>query len=197
MAALDLVCDDLVTKMTFSVRRARIDDIPRLRNVIEASVRGLQTEDYSAAQIDGALRSVYGVDSQLIADGTYFVAEQASENGPLIVGCGGWSKRRTLYGGDQYAGREDSLLDPERDGAKIRGFFVHPKWARRGIGGLILQVCEDAARSAGFTRLELGATLSGIAFYLAKGYVEVENEAVPLGSGETLRIVKMAKPLPA
>jgi len=197
MAALDLVCDDLVTKMTFSVRRARIDDIPRLRNVIEASVRGLQTEDYSAAQIDGALRSVYGVDSQLIADGTYFVAEQASENGPLIVGCGGWSKRRTLYGGDQYTGREDSLLDPERDGAKIRGFFVHPKWARRGIGGLILQVCEDAARSAGFTRLELGATLSGIAFYLAKGYVEVENEAVPLGSGETLRIVKMAKPLPA
>jgi GNAT superfamily N-acetyltransferase len=197
MAALDLVCDDLVTKMTFSVRRARIDDIPRLRNVIEASVRGLQTEDYSAAQIDGALRSVYGVDSQLIADGTYFVAEQASENGPLIVGCGGWSKRRTLYGGDQYAGREDSLLDPERDGAKIRGFFVHPKWARRGIGGLILQVCEDAARSAGFTRLELGATLSGIAFYLAKGYVEVENEAVPLGNGETLRIVKMAKLLPA
>jgi GNAT superfamily N-acetyltransferase len=199
LVCLDLVCNDndLVTKMTFSVRRATMDDIPRLRNVIEASVRGLQTEDYSAAQIDGALRSVYGVDSQLIADGTYFVAEQALANGPLIVGCGGWSKRRTLYGGDQYRGREDSLLDPKRDGAKIRAFFVHPKWARRGIGGLILQVCEDAARSAGFTRLELGATLSGIAFYLAKGYVEVENEAVPLGSGETLRIVKMAKPLPA
>ena len=156
-------------------------------------MRGLQAEDYSAAQIDGALRSVYGVDSQLIADGTYFVAEQASENGPLIVGCGGWSKRRTLYGGDQYTGREDSLLDATREGAKIRGFFVHPTWARRGIGGLILQVCEDAARTAGFTRLEMGATLSGIAFYLAKGYVEVENEAVPLGNGETLPIVKMAK----
>jgi GNAT superfamily N-acetyltransferase len=195
LVCLDLVCNDnnLVTKMTFSVRRATMDDIPRLRNVIEASVRGLQTEDYSAAQIDGALRSVYGVDSQLIADGTYFVAEQALENGPLIVGCGGWSKRRTLYGGDQYRGREDSLLDPKRDGAKIRAFFVHPKWARRGIGGLILQVCEEAARSAGFTRLEMGATLSGIAFYLAKGYVEVENEAVPLGNGETLLIVKMAK----
>ena len=204
MAVLDLVCldlvcndNDLVTKMTFSVRRATMDDIPRLRKLIEASVRGLQTEDYSAAQIDGALRSVYGVDSQLIADGTYFVAEQALENGLLIVGCGGWSKRRTLYGGDQYRGREDSLLDPKRDGAKIRAFFVHPKWARRGIGGLILQVCEEAARSAGFTRLEMGATLSGIAFYLAKGYVEVENEAVPLGNGETLRIVKMAKLLPA
>jgi len=204
MAVLDLVCldlvcndNDLVTKMTFSVRRATMDDIPRLRKLIEASVRGLQTEDYSAAQIDGALRSVYGVDSQLIADGTYFVAEQALENGLLIVGCGGWSKRRTLYGGDQYRGREDSLLDPKRDGAKIRAFFVHPKWARRGIGGLILQVCEEAARSAGFTRLEMGATLSGIAFYRAKGYVEVENEAVPLGNGETLRIVKMAKLLPA
>ena len=193
MAALDVVCDDLVTKMTFSVRRATIDDIPRLGKVIEASVRGLQAEDYSAAQIDGALRSVYGVDSQLIVDGTYFVAEQTSGKGSLIVGCGGWSKRRTLYGGDQYAGREDSLLDPTREGAKIRGFFVHPKWARRGSGGLILQVCEDAARTAGFTRLELGATLSGIAFYLAKGYVEVENEAVPLGNGETLPIVKMAK----
>ena len=188
-----MVCDDLVTKMTFSVRRATIDDIPRLGKVIEASVRGLQAEDYSAAQIDGALRSVYGVDSQLIVDGTYFVAEQTSGKGSLIVGCGGWSKRRTLYGGDQYAGREDSLLDPTREGAKIRGFFVHPKWARRGIGGLILQVCEDAARTAGFTRLELGATLSGIAFYLAKGYVKVENEAVPLGNGETLPIVKMAK----
>ena len=193
MAALDVVCDDLVTKMTFSVRRATIDDIPRLGKVIEASVRGLQAEDYSAAQIDGALRSVYGVDSQLIVDGTYFVAEQTSGKGSLIVGCGGWSKRRTLYGGDQYAGREDSLLDPTREGAKIRGFFVHPKWARRGIGGLILQVCEDAARTAGFTRLEMGATLSGIAFYLAKGYVKVENEAVPLGNGETLPIVKMAK----
>jgi GNAT superfamily N-acetyltransferase len=193
MAARDVVGVDLVTKMTFSVRKATMDDIPRLRNVIEASVRGLQAQDYSAAQIDGALRSVYGVDSQLIADGTYFVAEQASENDPLIVGCGGWSKRRTLYGGDQYAGREDSLLDPTREGAKIRAFFVHPEWARRGIGGLILQVCEDAARTAGFTRLEMGATLSGIAFYRAKGYVEVENEAVPLGNGETLPIVKMAK----
>src|ERR1035438_9890720 len=121
MAALDVVCDDLVTKMTFSVRRATIDDIPRLGRVIEASVRGLQAEACSAAQSDGALRSVYGVDSQLIVDGTYFVAEQTSGKGSLIVGCGGWSKRRTLYGGDQYAGREDSLLDPTREGAKIRG----------------------------------------------------------------------------
>lgn len=175
------------------VRRAIVQDIPRLQQIIEASVRGLQAGDYSPAQIEGALQSVYGVDSQLIADGTYLVAEPVSEAGSMIVACGGWSQRKTLYGGDQYAGREDSLLDPSRDAAKIRAFFVHPKWARRGIGSLILQACEDAARIAGFTRLEMGATLSGVAFYRAKGYVEVENQAVPLANGETLPIVKMTK----
>jgi GNAT superfamily N-acetyltransferase len=179
--------------MTFFVRRATADDTPRLRELIDVSVRGLQAEYYSAAQIEGALQSVYGVDSQLIVDGTYFVAEHTSRKGPAIVGCGGWSKRKTLYGGDQYAGREDSLLDPTRDAAKIRAFFVHPKWARRGIGSLILAACENAAIEAGFTRLEMGATLSGVAFYRTKGYVEVENQAVSLGHGEVLPIVKMAK----
>jgi GNAT superfamily N-acetyltransferase len=165
-----------------------------LREVIEASVRGLQAEDYSPAQIEGALKSVYGVDSQLIADGTYFVAEVTEiQSKPKIVACGGWSKRKTLYGGDQYAAREDSLLDPAQDAAKIRAFFVHPQWARRGIGGLILEACENAARDAGFTRLEMGATLSGVAFYKAKGYAAVENQEVPLGNGETLPIVRMAK----
>jgi GNAT superfamily N-acetyltransferase len=109
------------------------------------------------------------------------------------VACGGWSKRKTLYGGDQYAGREDSLLDPARDAAKIRAFFVHPIWARRGIGSLILEACENAAQEAGFTRLEMGATLSGMAFYRAKGYTAVENEDVRLGNGEVLPIVKMSK----
>ena len=181
--------------MSLSIRKAIVDDIPRLREVIEASVRGLQAEDYSPAQIEGALKSVYGVDSKLIADGTYLVAEEASHSGPVLVGCGGWSQRKTLYGGDQYSGREDALLDPSRDSAKIRAFFVRPEHARRGIGGMILQACEDAARTAGFTRLEMGATLSGVAFYKAKGYVEVENHAVPLGNGEVLPIVKMWKEL--
>jgi GNAT superfamily N-acetyltransferase len=178
--------------MTFLVRQAVAADVPRLRELIEASVRGLQTADYSAEQIEGALQSVYGVDSQLIADGTYFVAEKISAE-QLIVGCGGWSQRNTLYGGDQYAGREDSLLDPARDAAKIRAFFVHPQWTRRGIGGMILHACEDAAKAAGFKRLEMGATLSGVAFYKAKGYREVENQAVPLGNGQVLPIVKMSK----
>jgi GNAT superfamily N-acetyltransferase len=181
--------------MNVRIRKAMADDIPRLREVIEASVRGLQAEDYSPAQIEGALKSVYGVDSQLIADGTYLVAEEASPSGRVIVGCGGWSQRKTLYGGDQYSGREDALLDPSRDAAKIRAFFVRPERARRGIGGMILQACEDAARTAGFTRLEMGATLSGVAFYQAKGYAEVENQAVPLGNGEVLPIVRMWKEL--
>jgi GNAT superfamily N-acetyltransferase len=165
-----------------------------LRELIEASVRSLQAADYSPAQIEGALQSVYGVDSQLIADGTYLVAELSeSQCRPEIVACGGWSKRKTLYGGDQYAGREDSLLDPQHDAAKIRAFFVHPNWARRGIGSLILEACENAAAKAGFTRMEMGATLSGVAFYRAKGYAAAENQEVPLGNGESLPIVKMAK----
>ena len=182
------------TKTKIRIRKAIAADIPRLREVIEDSVRGLQAGDYSPAQIEGALQSVYGVDSQLIADGAYLVAEAIDSQGkPEIVGCGGWSKRKTLYGGDQYAGREDSLLDPSQHAAKIRAFFVHPKWARRGIGSLILEACESAALEAGFTRLEMGATLSGVAFYKAKGYAAVENQEVPLGNGELLPIVKMEK----
>jgi N-acetylglutamate synthase-like GNAT family acetyltransferase len=184
--------------MNIHIRKATAADVPRLREVIEASVRGLQAEDYSPTQIEGALSSVYGVDSQLIADGTYFVAEvldsqRPESQTPEIVACGGWSRRKTLYGGDQFAARDDSLLDPAHDAAKIRAFFVHPHWARRGIGGLILKACEDAAREARFTRLEMGATLSGVAFYKAKGYAELEKLETPLSNGETLSIVRMAK----
>jgi GNAT superfamily N-acetyltransferase len=175
----------------FRVRKAVAADVPILRELIEESVRGLQAADYSPAQIEGALKSVYGVDSQLIADGTYFVAESAGEE--TIVGCGGWSKRKTLYGGDQFSDREDSLLDPSCEAAKIRAFFIHPNWARRGIGSLILEACEDAARAGGFTCLEMGATLSGVAFYRAKGYAEIENQIVQLDKGNVLPIVKMAK----
>jgi GNAT superfamily N-acetyltransferase len=98
-----------------------------------------------------------------------------------------------LYGGDQFAGREDSLLDPARDAAKIRAFFVHPEWARRGIGGMILEACEAAAGAAGFRRLEMGATLTGVPFYRSKGYVELEAVEAPLGDGLTLPIVRMGK----
>ncbi|MGA2696971.1 MAG: GNAT family N-acetyltransferase [Terriglobales bacterium] len=172
-----------------TLRKAVAADVPILRALIEKSVRELQAEDYAARQLELALLKVYGVDSQLIEDGTYFVVE-AEE---LVVACGGWSKRKTLYGGDVWAGREDSLLDPKKDAAKIRAFFVHPEWVRRGIGGMILEACESAAKAAGFRRLEMGATLTGVEFYRVKGYAELEKLAVPLGDGEELPIVRMAK----
>jgi len=175
--------------MNLTLRQAVSDDIPVLWVLIDASVRGLQAADYTPAQIEGALESVYGVDTQLIADGTYYVVEAES----LIVGCGGWSKRRTLFGGDHWTGREDSLLNPERDAAKIRAFFVHPKWVRRGIGSMILEACEKAACAAGFTRLEMGATLTGVPLYRAKGYVALENLEVPLKNGESIVVIRMEK----
>jgi GNAT superfamily N-acetyltransferase len=180
--------------MKIRIRLAEAHDIPLLRELIEASVRGLQARDYSSAQLENALRTVYGVDTQLISDGTYFAAEETESPGEaLLVGCGGWSKRKTLYGGDQFAEREDSLLNPATDAAKIRAFFVHPAWARRGIGGMILEACELAAVAAGFRRLEMGATLTGVPFYRAKGYVELETAEVQLGDGLTLPIVRMGK----
>lgn len=175
------------------LRKAVAADIPRMRELIEASVRALQADFYTPRQIEGALKSVYGVDSQLVADGTYFAAEDTSSGSPMIVACGGWSQRKTLYGGDQFSGREDALLDPLNDAAKIRAFFVHPDWARRGIGGMILSACEEAARAAGFTRIEMGATLSGVAFYRAKGYADAEEQQVPLDDGVTLPILRMTK----
>ena len=179
--------------MNIQIRLALDHDIPVLEELIRASVRGLQAGDYSPEQLERALRTVYGVDTQLIADGTYFAAEETESARKMLVGCGGWSKRKTLYGGDQFAGREDSLLDPATEAAKIRAFFVHPAWARRGIGGRILEVCEEAAWAAGFWRLEMGATLTGVPFYRAKGYVEMEAVEVPLGDGVTLPIVRMVK----
>jgi GNAT superfamily N-acetyltransferase len=121
------------------------------------------------------------------------VAESSSGQ---IVGCGGWSKRKTLYGGDVWAAREDSLLNPAKDAAKIRAFFVHPAWARRGIGSLILEACETAALKAGFTRFEMGATLTGVPLYQARGYTALEELAVPLGDGLSLPIVRMEKQIP-
>ena len=186
------------------LRLAVPEDVPALRQLIDASVRGLQTEDYTPAQIEGALKTVFGVDSQLIADGTYILAEAQAEEAEnraaagvrprmMIVGCGGWSKRKTLYGSDHWTGREDALLDPQKYAAKIRAFFIHPSWARRGVGSQILQACEDAARAAGFTRLEMGATLTGAKLFGAKGYVAVKPISIPLVNGENLRVIHMEK----
>lgn len=185
--------------MTIRIRQATASDIPVLQRLIESSVHGLQAQDYTRTQIDKALQTVYGVDSQLIADGTYYVVESDSNAGGnpeasgLIIGCGGWSKRRTLYGGDRWSGRQDDLLDPRRDAAKIRAFFVHPDWTRQGIGSMLLDRCERAASHGGFTSFEMGSTLTGVPLYRARGYVEIERIEIPLADGESLPIVHMKK----
>jgi N-acetylglutamate synthase-like GNAT family acetyltransferase len=175
------------------IRPATHADIPALEILIAVSVRTLQSGDYSPLQIEGALGTVFGVDSQLISDGTYFVAESPLDGRKTIVGCGGWSKRRTLFGSDHKPGREDALLDPRHDAAKIRAFFVHPDWARRGIGSGILGACESAAMAAGFGGFELGATLTGEHLYAARGYAVVERIEVPLANGEALPVIRMSK----
>jgi GNAT superfamily N-acetyltransferase len=190
--------------MDFEIRTriAIAADIPVLRSLIEQSVRRLQAQDYTPEQLEAALRTVFGVDSQLIADETYLVAEalptagsgnMAAGTNPVIAGCGGWSKRRTLYGGDRWHERQDDLLDPEKDAAKIRAFFIHPDWARRGVGTVILTACENAARAAGFSRFEMGATLTGEKFFRERGYVVLERTEIPLERFITLPIVHMVK----
>lgn len=178
------------------LRLATMDDVPELHRLIEASVRRLQAKDYSPAQIEGALGHTLGLDTQLITDQHYFVAEIQNPDGMMqIVACGGWSNRKTLFGSDHGPNRQDEFLDPKTDAAKIRAIFVHPDWARRGIGSLILKQCEEAAQSAGFSRLEMGSTLTGVPLYKLKGYEERERVEVPLPNGEVLPVIKMTKTL--
>jgi GNAT superfamily N-acetyltransferase len=178
----------------FSLRLATSADIPALRKLIDVSVRVLQRGDYSAEQLDAALGTAYGVDTQLIADGTYYVVEAVGHvREPVIAACGGWSMRRTLYGSDHGPYRDSGLLDPARDAAKIRAFFVHPEWVRRGIASQILQTCENAAYARGFRKFEMGATLTGIPMYAARGYIAGEKIEVPLPNGLSLAVVRMAK----
>jgi GNAT superfamily N-acetyltransferase len=177
--------------MDWSLRLANDGDIPELEALIEHSVRELQSACYSTAQMDGALGSVFGVDRQLIRDRTYFVVERES----AIVACGGWSKRASLFGSDAARAVEDALLDPLRDAARIRAFFVHPAHARQGLGRAILFACEDAIRAARFRSIALVATLPGVPFYLAFGYAAGECYEVPLVNGLSLPVVGMSKNL--
>ena len=183
----------------FQIRVARLEDAAELRRLIEASVRGLQAADYSVAQMEGALGHALGLDTQLIEDKTYFVAEATAEalaarpGAPMLAGCGGWSRRRTLFGSDHGPGRAADLLDPASEAAKIRAIFVDPAWARRGLGSLLLAHAEEAARAEGFVELEMGSTLTGVALYTRKGYRETGRVEVPLPNGEVLPIVRMRK----
>ncbi len=172
------------------LRTATADDLDSIRALIAASVRGLQHE-YSEGQREQALASVFTPDTQLIADQTYFVVE--TENRSLVA-CGGWSWRKTLYGGDHHhASRDAGRLDPATDAAKVRAFFVHPAWSRRGLGTRLLLACERAAWDAGFRRCEMGATLSGVPLYERHGYRQVAEILVDLPGGERLPVVRMEK----
>ena len=177
--------------MGFQIRTATASDIPAIRKLIQDSVRGLQSRDYTPQQIEAALATVFTVDSRLIEDHTYFVA--FAEDGTL-AGCGGWSRRKTLYGGDHHLEAADlGLLDPATDAAKIRAIFVAPYYARQGLGSLLLQAAEQAAEAAGFQRFEMGSTLTGVSLYKLRGYLEVQRVSVPVGSGETIEGVRMEK----
>jgi GNAT superfamily N-acetyltransferase len=179
---------------TFKIRLATQEDISALRPLIDVSVRVLQREDYSPEQLEAALGTAYGVDTQLIADRTYYIVEALGESGAkILAACGGWSMRKTLYGSDHGPYRDNAMLDPARDAAKIRAFFVHPDWTRRGLASLILKTCEDAAYARGFRRFEMGATLTGVPMYAARGYAEIERIEVPLPNGLTLTVVRMGK----
>ncbi|HWN75482.1 MAG TPA: GNAT family N-acetyltransferase [Candidatus Udaeobacter sp.] len=180
----------------FTIRLATNADIPALRELIDKSVRVLQREDYSAEQLDAALGTAYGVDTQLITDGTYYAVEAVRAVGDTVLAaCGGWSMRKTLYGSDHGPYRDNAMLDPACDAARIRAFFVHPEWTRRGIASLILKTCEDAAYERGFRRFEMGATLTGVPMYAARGYAKGEQIEVPLPNGMSLTVVRMSKTL--
>jgi GNAT superfamily N-acetyltransferase len=173
----------------WTIRAATMEDRPALEQLIEASARGLSREDYTAGQIESAIANIFGVDSDLIADGTYFVVEV---NG-RPAGCGGWSKRKTLFGGDRYTDRTDGWLDPATEFAKIRAFFIHPDFARQGIGRALLERCEAEAHAAGFGGLELMSTLPGLKLYRAYGFTESEPIEHQLADGTLLTLVPMRK----
>jgi GNAT superfamily N-acetyltransferase len=178
-----------MTQTPFQLRKATHADRPALQILIARSARELGADDYRPEQIEGALRGAFGVDTQLIDDGTYFVVETQGK----LVGCGGWSRRRTLFGGDAHSNRDAQELDPATDPAKIRAFFVDPQYARRGIGRALLERCESEARARGFGRFELMGTLPGVRLYEALGYVGSERVHYPVAPGVTIEFVPMHK----
>jgi GNAT superfamily N-acetyltransferase len=178
--------------VAFTNRIARRADIPALTDLMDAAIQELQRGFLDDAQIESS-KAIMGIDTQLIDDGTYFVVESDGE----LAGCGGWSRRATLYGGDQTLGRNSALLDPAVDAARVRAMYTHPAFARRGVGRLILSLCEGAAAAEGFTRLELMSTLSGEPLYTAYGFAPLERIADATGGASIVPVpcVRMEKPI--
>ena len=181
-----------MTVSTTLLRLAERSDVPALSRLIDESVRALSQGYYSPEQVESSLRYVFGADTQLIADRTYYVVTSDDR----VAAAGGWSFRQTLYGGDQMKGQEDPRLDPAKDSARIRAFFVHPDFARRGLGRALFDRCAADALAAGFQSLELMSTLPGEPLYRALGFQEVARVAPTLPDGVPLPVVQMRRPIP-
>lgn len=178
----------------FRHRIATSADIPAIIELMKLSIAENMKPYLSTEEIEAA-KETMGVDRTLIEDGTYFIIETSVKKRPQMVGCGGWGKRKTLYGGDHTVGRDDNFSDPSTDAARIRAMYAHPEWTRKGIGSLLLQLGEQAARDAGFSIIELGSTLSGEALYLKCGYREVSRETLIAENGSDNLVITMAKQL--
>jgi GNAT superfamily N-acetyltransferase len=178
-----------MTRATLTHRLAHRDDLDALRALMDAAISELQKPFLDERQIASS-RAIMGLDTQLIDDGTYFIVEADGE----LAGCGGWSRRATLYGGDQSPGRSAALLDPARDAARVRAMYTHPQHTRKGVGRLILSLCEEAARSEGFRTVELMATMAGEPLYRACGYEPCERVVDDRG-GVAVPLLRMSKPL--
>ncbi len=175
-------------------RVASADDVPAIEDLMRLAISENMKAFLSPAEIEAA-KETMGVDWTLINDGTYFIIEAEEDGETILVGCGGWGKRKTLYGGDHTVGRDDSLSDPSVDAARIRAMYTHPDWTRRGIGRLLLRLGEDAARAAGFSTIELGSTVPGEPFYLASGFEEVSRDVFVGANGADNVVIKMVKSL--
>jgi len=172
----------------FSYRAATAADVPELMAIMKASISTLMNDFLTPEQVEASSETM-GLDTQLVEDGTYFVILEGDE----IVGCGGWSYRATLYGNNDTKGRDARLLDPAHDAARIRAMYTHPDHARRGIGRLIMELCEGKARENGFSRCELMATLAGEPLYRVCGYKAVEKEEAVASNGVVVPLIKMEK----
>ena len=172
-------------------RLATRADVPALSQLMQSAIGELQKPFLTPEQIVSS-RAIMGLDTQLIDDGTYFIVEQDG----VLVGCGGWSRRATLYGGDHSHGRDAALLDPSKDAARVRAMYTHPAFTRRGIGSLVLRLCEEAARAEGFVTVELMATMAGVPLYRASGYAAVEEVSDDRG-GASVPLLRMRKALRA
>jgi len=179
-----------MTTPAFSLRLATLDDVPDLRLLMDRAIRELLKAFLPPAAVDASFE-VMGLDTQLITDGTYFTVVE----GDAIIGCGGWSRRNTLFGGDHSAGRSAALLDPNTDAARVRAMYTHPDHTRKGVGRAILQACEKAASAEGFTRTQLAATLAGEPLYRAYGYEAGEHFTSPTIAGIDIPLIRMEKPI--